>query len=151
MTSSVNRTFERTIPVLFSSYQKTVWSILVHIKNDSQFRMAWFEPEKSLKKSKNLKKMPKNPSDTLALTEHFLKNVLSNELLKVIIVSLMVNREYCPILSRIMFVPLLRYRPLWRKWLIPLFYMQIMLRVNSELKSIHLLFFHQVVLITLFI
>ena len=67
MTSSVNRTCELTIPVLLSSYQKTVWSILVHIKNDSQFRMAWFEPEKRLKKSKNLKKMPKNPSDTLAL------------------------------------------------------------------------------------
>ena len=90
-------------------------------------------------------------SETQCFWKINVRNVLSNELLKVIIVSLMVNREYCPILSRIMFVPLLRYRPLWRKWLISLFYMQIMLRLNSERRSIQLLFFHQVVLMTLFI
>ena len=55
-----------------------------------------------------------------------LKMCCQKRFLKVITVSLMVNKEYCPILSRIMFVPLLRYRPLWRKWLISLFYMQIM-------------------------
>ena len=60
-----------------------------------------------------------------------LKMCCQKRFLKVITVSLMVNKEYCPILSRIMFVPLLRYRPLWRKWLISLFYMQIMLQTYS--------------------